>query len=57
MLIKIKNNKIIRFIFANDKPKIEKVISSHLVIGVFSRDILSDSISSKFSLKEEHPTL
>ena len=44
--------KTIRLIFAKDNPITEKIISSHLAIGVFSRDCLRDSISSKLLLLE-----
>ena len=48
---------MIKFRFASENPRIEKVISSHLVIGVFSKKFLRSSIFSNSTFEEEQPIL
>ena len=46
---------MIKFIFARESPKTEKYISSHLIIGAFSRKSLNSSIFSKSISEEVQP--
>ena len=44
-----------KFMFASDKPRKEKTISSHLVIGTISKCSLKSSMLSKEPVFEVHP--
>tara|TARA_B100000575_G_scaffold243396_1_gene207139 strand:+ start:1233 stop:1457 length:225 start_codon:yes stop_codon:yes gene_type:complete len=53
---KINNKEIIKLIFAKDKPRKEKIISSHFVSGTCSRCNRRSSMFSNESVVEVHPT-
>ncbi|MEE2695307.1 MAG: hypothetical protein VX976_03005 [Pseudomonadota bacterium] len=55
MLNIIARMEIIKFRLANDKPKNEKIISSHLVIGTCSRKFLRSSTFIKLLSVDIHP--